>query len=408
MSSRLRAHAAMTAVFLSNGFAWGTWVGNLPRLKEGMGLSATELGVILFAISTGALVSMVVAGRVAPRLGVARVSGVAGLLVAVCLPLPALVPGGTAVLSIAVLLGIVNGAMDVCMNARASQVERASGAAIMSSFHAGWSVGGLFGSGLAGLLVAGGWSLRAALMFPSVAVAVLAAAAFLLGDEPAAPRRRSGFVWPNRAMAALCAVTCLCFSAEGAVADWSGVYLRTVLSAPQAWAASVYAWFALAMAFGRLCGDAVVRRLGSAAVVRLGSVLGVAGLALALVAPTPIIAACGFATVGLGLANVVPVMFSAAGRARGTVGIAMVATTGYAGLMAAPPFLGKVADTAGLPVALWLVVIGMAGVALLGVARVVPARPEAVRMQPAPTAGHASATPRRARWRQVRRRLRGH
>jgi predicted MFS family arabinose efflux permease len=392
----------MTAVFLSNGFAWGTWVGNLPRLKEVMGLSATQLGVILFAISAGALLAMAAAGRIAPRLGVARVSGVAGLLLAACLPLPALVPGAAAVLAVALLMGVVTGGMDVCMNARASQVERAWGAAIMSSFHAGWSVGGLLGSGLAALLVAGGRSLRAALALPAIGVAVLAATAFLLGDEPAAPRRRSGFAWPNRAMAALCAVTCLCFAAEGAVADWSGVYLRTVLSAPQARAASVYAWFSLAMVCGRLGGDAVVRRLGPHSVVRLGSMLGVAGLALGLLAPTPTIAACGFATVGLGLANVVPLMFSAAGRARGTVGIAMVATTGYAGLMAAPPFLGKVADTAGLPAALWLVVIGMAGVALLGVARVAPARAEAAPAPPAP------ASPRRLRWRQVRRRLRGH
>jgi fucose permease len=359
----------MTAVFLSNGFAWGTWVGNLPRLKEEMHLTATELGIILFAISTGALVAMAAAGRIAPRLGAARVSGVAGLLLAVSLPLPALMPGATARLAVAALLGVFTGSMDVCMNARASQVERAWGAAIMSSFHAGWSAGGLLGSGLAALLVAGGWSLQAALAWPCVAVAALAATAFLLGDKPAAPRLRSGFAWPNRAMAALCAVACLCFAAEGAVADWSGVYLRTVLSAPEARAASVYAWFALTMACGRMGGDAVVRRLGPDRVVRLGSLLGVAGLALALLAPTPTLAACGFAVVGLGLANVVPVMFSTAGQARGTVGIAMVATTGYAGLMAAPPFLGKVADTVGLPVALWLVVIGMAGVALIGVAR---------------------------------------
>ena len=375
MSSRLLQRVAMTAVFLANGFAWGTWVGNLPRLKEVMGLSATELGVILFAISAGALVAMIVAGRVAPRLGVARVSGVGGLLLALCLPLPVLVPGWTARLAVAVLLGMVTGGMDVCMNARASQVERAWGAAIMSSFHAGWSVGGLLGSALAGLLVAGGWSLNASLALPCVAVAVLGAAAFLLGDEPAAPRLRSGFVWPNRAMAALCAIACLCFASEGAVADWSGVYLRSVLSAPQARAASVYAWFSLAMVCGRIGGDAVVRRLGPAAVVRLGSLLGVAGLALALLAPTPTVATCGFATVGLGLANVVPVMFSAAGRARGTVGIAMAATTGYAGLMAAPPFLGKVADSAGLSAALWLVVVGMAGVALLSLAT--PQRPKA-------------------------------
>jgi fucose permease len=168
----------------------------------------------------------------------------------------------------------------------------------------------------------------------------------------------------------LSVLAALCFASEGAVGDWSGVYLNTVVGTDEAWATTGYAAFALAMVAGRLAGDAVVRRLGPERTLRYGALLALLGLAVALSASNRWLADAGFVLVGAGLANVVPAAFSAAGRVAGTGGVAMVSWTGYAGLLIAPPVLGNVADAVGLRLALVLVIVGIGAIgALAGAVR---------------------------------------
>jgi sugar phosphate permease len=186
------------------------------------------------------------------------------------------------------------------------------------------------------------------------------------GLRAAGPVAAGGkFALPGRAMVRIAAVAALCYVAEGAVADWSGVYLRTELGTDAARAASAYGFFALAMAAGRVGGDAVVRRAGARAVVRYGGGLAAVGFALLLAVPDPTVADASLAMIGLGLSNVVPLAFSAAGRLAGTSGIAMASTSGYAGFMASPPVIGAVADVLGLRLALLLVLAGVIAIASL-------------------------------------------
>jgi MFS family permease len=358
-----RDRAATTALFLSAGFGAGSFAANLPRLQEAHGLSDGQLGLLLLALGLGAVATMLLAGRLAAAVGSARVAGVAGLLGAPLLPAFAALDGWVTLLVAGLLLGAVNGTMDVAMNARASAVERRWGAAIMSSFHAGWSGGGLLGAAFAGAMAGLGATLVQSLLAAAVIIALLAGAGLSQRTREAAPPGGTGFVLPSRALATVCLMAALCFAAEGAVSNWSGVYLRTELGTDAAFATSAFGAYSLAMALGRIAGDGVVRWLGPVWVMRLGAGVAGVGLGGALLAHNPWVADAAFVLSGLGLSNLVPVMFSAAGRLRGTLGVAMMSTTGYAGGLIAPPVLGAVADATSLRVALGLMLPAMACIA---------------------------------------------
>lgn len=358
-----RTRGICFALFLANGFVMGTWAGNLPRLREAEALSAGELGLVLLCFGIGAVLAMPTTARLAGRHGAARVAAVSGIALALLFPFIPHMPGFLALCALAALAGAANGTMDVAMNAEASLVERAWGAAIMSSFHALWSAGGLLGAAAAGALAhldtPLGWSFAiATICFLPFAVTGLAVA-------PHPGERVSGpaFALPGRNVAVVSAVAALCFAAEGAIADWSGVFLRTDRGTDVAFAASAYAAYAVAMAFGRATGDWVVRRLGPGRVLLGGTLAGALGVAVFLLVPDLWAANLGLVVAGLGLSNVVPVAFSAAGRISGTAGVAAAATTGYAGLLIAPPLLGGLAELLGLAAALWggtLMILAMA------------------------------------------------
>ena len=342
----------MTAVFCANGLAFGTWAANIPRLRDAAGLGDAQLGLLLLCVSLGAVLAMPLVGAYGDRLGTARSCAFSGAVLAVATALPPLaIPFGPLPLAAsAVLLGLSLGGLDVSMNAHAAAFERGWGAPIMSSLHAGWSGGELLGAALAGLLAGVSLPVAAATAAPLIllcAVCALRVPAPALPAAPDTPR----FALPSRAMVGLCALAGLSFSIEGAVADWSGVYLRTVLGVAPALASSSLATFAAVMVGCRVVGDLAVRRLGGPAVIRLGGVLAAAGLAGAVLSTGVVSAGLAFALVGVGVANIVPVLFSAAGG-RGAAGVAMVATVGYGAVMGAPPLMGFVAGALGLRTAL--------------------------------------------------------
>ncbi len=359
------ARAATTALFVGNGCLIGAWAANIPRVREVYALSDSGLGVLLLAFGVGAVAAMTMTSALTARVGAARIASISGVAQALLFPFMGLIAGGLPLLALAALLGAASGTMDVAMNAAASHLEQRWGGPLMSSFHGGWSIGGLCGAGLAGVLTSFGWGLPETLAAASVCIAVGAICGLTLPalDGPAQPS--VAFRLPSRQLAGLSALAALCFSGEGAVTDWSGVYLNTVVGTDEAWATTGYAAFALAMVAGRLGGDAVVQRLGPQRTLRTGALLAMCGLALALAVPNRWAVDAGCIVIGLGLANVVPAAFSAAGRIAGTGGVAMVSGTGYAGLLVAPPILGNVADAVGLRLALVLVLAGFAAIGLL-------------------------------------------
>ncbi|HTW27700.1 MAG TPA: MFS transporter [Acetobacteraceae bacterium] len=355
-----RQRWATLALFLGNGIAIGTWAGAIPRLQHALALSPARLSLALLAFAAGAVIAMPLAGRLASRVGAGRLAIAAAFLLAVALMLPAMAPDLPLLVAAAVAMGIANGSMDVAMNARASEVERRRGRPLMSSFHAGFSLGGLAGAAAAGSLAGAGLGLAACLAVGAAVDAGLAGlAAPWIGNERHAPAARGpgrGFAWPSAAMLGLCAAAVLCMMTEGAMMDWSAVYLVRVAGAGAGAAAFGYAAFSMAMAAGRLAGDRVVGAFGAPRVARTGGLLAASGLALAVLVPVPAAGIAGFALVGCGLANVVPTVFSAAARLGVTParGVATVATIGYAGFLAGPPLIGGIATFAGLRAGLGL------------------------------------------------------
>ncbi|WP_224248541.1 MFS transporter [Hyalangium gracile] len=365
------ARIAVSAIFFMNGFAFASWVPHIPTVQTRLGLSAGQLGLALLGVAAGALVAMPVAGALVARWGSRGVTLASALLFCPLVALPVHAPGLPWLAAALLLLGAVNGALDVAMNAHAVTVERRLGRTVMSSFHGLFSLGGLVGSGSSILLLAWGLTPEAHMAGAGAVglLATLPASRLLLPGSADVGGNAHAFALPRGPVLWLGLVSFFVLMTEGAMADWSAVYLRHSLHSEAVMAGAGYAVFSMAMATGRLTGDRLVTTLGPERLVRAGGVLAALGLGAALLLHHPVAALVGFGCVGLGLSNLIPVLFSAAGRQRGSaagVAIAAVSTTGYGGFLAGPPLVGFLADSIGLPGALALLVPALAIVATGG------------------------------------------
>jgi MFS family permease len=374
-----RARLAVTSLFVAHGFLFGTWVARIPAVQEELELGEGELGVALLFVTLGAVLAMPVAGWIVAREGSRATARQSVVAYAALLPALALAPS-LVLLALALLLfGAAAGALDIAMNAHGVEVERRYERPILSSFHAGWSFGGLAGAGVGALAAWAGVGLLA--HFAAVAVVVgasgLVVSAALLpagADRPESPPR---FGRPPRKLVALALLAFCGLFAEGAAADWSAVYLAGPLDAGAGVAALGFAAFSVAMAGFRLLGDTLTTRWGPVALMRQGALLAGGGLAAALLIGHPAAALAGFACMGAGLAAVVPVAFRAAGSLPGVpagAGIAALTTVGYTAFLVGPPVIGFAAEVVGLPLALGIVVVLLGVLAALA-AEAQPARP---------------------------------
>ena len=360
------SRCAVSALFFVNGAILASWVPYVPMVKQRLGIGDGLLGVVLLFMAIGALGALPFAGTLVGRLGSRTVSVGAGLGLCLSLPLPILAPTPFLVALALLFFGAFNSTLDVAMNAQAVEVEQRRGRALMSSFHAMFSVGGLAGALLSSVIIAAGVGaadhILTAALLGSVAILIARSALIAVAPSPSPV-----FVRPTRGLLGLGVLALCALLAEGAIGDWSAVYLMDSRGASQSVAAAGFAAFSLAMAGGRFAGDHVSRWLGAACLLRLSGALAAGGLLLALIVKEPVIAIAGFGLVGLGVANLIPVIFSAAGRAYAVApghGLAAVATTGYVGFLAGPPAIGLAAEVAGLPAALGIVALACAAVAI--------------------------------------------
>jgi len=364
------ARAAVTAVFLINGAGFGNWVARIPAIRDTLRLDTQTLGLALLGLAVGSLIGLPLSGALIARFGSRRMTMIAGLAFCASLGLPALATSAVTLALGLVILGTATGLLDVSMSAAGAAVERRGSKPIMSSFHAAFSFGGLLGATLGGFAAGRGMSplahLGLAALVSVVAMAIVTRP--LLPTDASERTGGSAFALPTRGLALLGLLTFGAMLSEGAMADWSGIYLRDARATDTATAAYGYAAFSLCMAIGRLTGDWLVGRFGTVLVVRGGGVVAAAGLATALLAPSVGLTLVGFAGVGLGLSIIVPLLFSAAARSHempSSTALAAVSTLGYLGFLAGPPVLGVVARGTTIGVALWLVVILCVGIAVL-------------------------------------------
>lgn len=361
---------ATTGLFVVNGAVIGVWVSQIPAVQHRFGLSSGQVGLMLLCMSLAVILAVPVAGQAVARRGSPPVALAGGAACVVAVNLPVLAPDPLLVAAALVILGAASAAMDVAMNSHGVTIEASGGAPVMSSLHAGWAIGGAIGAAAGAAGTALGLDPRATVAVVAVALAgVLALIGPRLGHGSAAEGDAAApFALPSRGVALLAALCLLIMMTEGAMADWSGILMRQDLGASAAVAALAYAVFTIGMTTGRLVGDRINRRVGPVALLQGGAALTAAPLVLMLVAGAwPVALACLF-LVGLGVANGVPLMFSAAGRRPDTApgpGIAAVSSTGSLGFLLGPPLIGFAAGATSLPWALGLLVPAAIAVLLL-------------------------------------------
>ena len=361
-------------MFFINGAALATWVPLIPAVQQKLGLSTSELGIALLGVAIGAVVSTPSTGWLVGRAGGRRVVTLAAIIGCVILPLLPVAPALPLLTLTLIVFGAALATMDVAMNIQGAVVEGLYQRPLMSTFHAFYSIGGFAGALVSGALAAIGVAPFDRALWPAVLLggAAIAVNRWLPSAEPhtASPRSRVRIritrqTWPLAALGLMAFCSLL---AEGASGDWSALYLHKSLGADAAFAATAFAAFSVAMAVTRLSGDWLTSRLGAALLLRGGGALAAVGLTAALLLGRPALAIAGFGLVGLGLANVVPTVFSAAGRSQSLaprVAIAAVASAGYAGLLAGPPLIGFIAQAFTLTRALVAVVVCCGLIALL-------------------------------------------
>ena len=368
----MRPRRSTAAVFLVQAAIGGTLAPRIPAIKSELGLGDGQLGIALTGFAAGLFAGTRIAAWLVDRYGSRRVVQVGLPLLAVGLAGPALA-GGLATLTIALVpFGILAGLVDVAMNAQAVQVERAARRPIMSSLHGFWSVGLLASSGIASGLAAAGVSVRTNLVVAAAVLTVLSLLVprGLLRDVRSERTRDSRRGRVALAVVALGIIGFCSFLGEGAAADWSGVYLHEDAGSSAALAALAFTAFAVGMVLSRFSADRLSARFGPVAVVRTGGIVAGLGLAVGLAIVEVPAVLVAFALLGLGLAPIVPTVFSAAGNlSGGSWALGWVVTMSYVGMVLGPAVIGAVAHGVGLraglviPAALALVAAALAGFA---------------------------------------------
>jgi len=347
-----RSRAAVSLLFLMNGFLVGCWAPKIPEFAERLHLNKFELGLMILVFGLGSLVMMPLAGTQITTRGsrvVARTMAV--LVLPMLLALTVTQSVWTAAVAIFLFGGFI-GAMDVAMNANAVAVEQSMHRAIMSSCHAFWSLGGLIGSAMGGFLISHWGVLGHAQVATALAAIFLVAAwPMILADHPHPDEEKPKARLPLTPLPWLLGLMAL-FSMipEGAVLDWGALYMREELGASITLSGFAFAAFSLTMSTMRFAGDLVRDRFGAVMTLRVCTLFAIAGMLIASRAPNAEIAVIGFALCGIGISNMVPIAFSAAGNIPGLqagIGLSVVTTMGYSGILIAPSAIGFVAQHAG-------------------------------------------------------------
>jgi MFS family permease len=354
-----RARVVTALTFFVYGALFANWVTRIPDIKQHVDASDGVFGGVLLGIAVGALLGRQLPGLLMTRYGSGPLTLAGITTIAASLPLIALARDVPELVGFLLLFGGAMGFTDVSMNSHALEVQRLAGKSIISGFHALYSIGAISGA------VAGGavaqLRVRPLVHFALASLILLVpmlcmARAFLPSDATPSRPGRQGFVFGRqRALLLLGAIAFGALLCEGAIADWSTIYLRDNLHSGPAVAASGYVGYSIAMACGRTVGDRLIQRVGGLRLTKFSTVAAGAVFLAAITASRASIAVAGFAALGIGMSVVLPVLFTTANGLTGVslgTAVGTVSTFGSLGLLAGPPLIGVIAQLTGLPTAL--------------------------------------------------------
>ncbi|MFE0424476.1 MFS transporter [Streptomyces sp. NPDC058953] len=371
-----RARLAVSTIFFVTGAAFATWAARVPAVQDRLDLSAGQLAVALVGLSGGAFLGLPLVGGLVARYGSRTVLCAGMALYLSALAALSVVPGLAALAVVLALFACGNTAVDVAMNTQGVLVERAYGRPVLGGFHAMFSLGGIVGASIGGLVAWAGVGIGPHFAITAVVLGAIAATAVTAlapdpphpahDDEPPAPLLAlpgPGLWIPG--LVAFCALM-----GEGVVNDWGAVYLHEVTGASAGLSGIGFAVFSAGMVVGRLTADRVRSRVGTTGFVLGCAVVAAAGGLVPVVSTTVVAGFLGYALLGLGMAAVVPVVFSHAANLRPDrpgPSIAAVSAVGYVGFLAGPPLIGFVAESTSLRVAMLVLPALMTVMAVLAV-----------------------------------------
>jgi fucose permease len=352
----LRATIAVRAQFFIAGALFATWGIHVPTVKEHYGLGEQALAMAMLASGVGAVLTLTQAGRIVGRHGARHMAMLSGVLCAGGLVALLMSQSYAVLLALMVIFGIGMSLLDVSINAAASELEGLRKRSLMSGFHGMFSLGGMVGAGVGSALLSHGVTPGTHLVVTSLAsgVLVMLAGVVMLKTVAGSSQEGHGLSLPRGVLGLLGVLAALGLIAEGAMYDWSVLYMTQELKSTPDVAALAYASFSGAMAAARFGGDWVRDRMSPAVLMSCSAALAAVSMAGVLLIGHPVATLIGFALVGLGFANVVPVLFGTAAKldANPAHGIAVVASVGYFGMMVGPPLIGVIAEHSSLTVGL--------------------------------------------------------
>jgi MFS family permease len=352
---------ALAMLFLADGAGFGTWAAHVPVFKQFLHIENGSLTFVLISVIVGAIISMPVTGQLIARYGSRCVVRNAAISYVLMIGLLAQASSFWLLAVFAGLFGAAKGAFDISINAQAMAVEKHYGVSSMSFFQGCWSAGGLLGAGAAGLMLQHHGTVRSDLSFTAGVLALCCILTLpMLVDEAVRPRTASRFVWPNASLLRIAVLGSFGLLAEGAIADWASVFLHSNVGVTLPLAAAGYAAYAIAMAASRFSGDWLAQHVSGKNILHGCGLLIAAGLSCTLLSHSWWPAVFGLMLTGAGVANIVPVIWSVAGRdTRMGAGpaISATATIGYCGFLTGPPIIGSLAVMIGLRQAMGFIVL---------------------------------------------------
>jgi predicted MFS family arabinose efflux permease len=351
------ARIATRLAFLVAGFGVSCWAPLVPYAKERLAVDERVLGLLILCLGLGSLVAMSFTGMLSSRFGTRPVILASGFCLAAVLPCLAIASTPVSLGLVLLLFGATLGSLDVAMNIHAVEVERAANQPLLSGFHALYSLGGFAGAAFVTLLLSAGLGPIASVLTGSalMAMAMFASAPRLLRTRSA--DGEAHFALPRGVVLVIAALAAIMFLAEGALLDWGALLItgNGLVAVEQGGVG--YMLFSIAMTLGRFTGDALTAKLGDRAIMIWGSLVAIAGFIVLLTGTVVAVAMAGFILIGLGAANVVPVLFRRAGSQKvmpAGLAIAAITTIGYAGILLGPAAIGFVAEHVGLTRAFWM------------------------------------------------------
>lgn len=366
---------AVGTLFFLQGLCFATWASRIPSIQQQLGISESFLGIVLFALPVGSMLSLLFSGALVNKYGSKKVATNALLLYSLLLPAIGFSNNIPLLILSLVFFGIAGNLANIAINTQAVHVEAKYGKNIMASFHGLWSTAGFVAAGFGTYMIGKGIIplTHFVIITTIIAGGVAASFQFLVNEEKAPPASTPFFVKPDKKLLQLGILAFCCLVCEGAMFDWSGIYFQKVVGAESHMIGAGYTAFMCAMATGRFVADWITNRLRFTKTIFISGLLITSGLLLAVIFPNVLTSILGFLIVGFGVSSVIPLIYSEAGKSKTTsAGMALTAVSsiGFLGFLTGPPLIGIIAGAFSLRMSfLFIAMIGLLIAAIIRFAK---------------------------------------